>query len=647
MSIVKVLKDGGANAVRIEDNLELAGLKTFSLANTSTISFEAYGSTDISAANAGGFAMPRCAGVPTGAPAAGEGAFLWDSTNDNFYVWDGSAWNNPAAAAAGSVGIDTVLGVDNTVNGSTSLIFADTSTLQLLSTNSTLDVNGTALFDGTTTFGTNAPTFTAGAAFTTGGTLDLAAATTLDVNGTMNVDGTTTFGTNAPTFTAGAAFTTGGTLDVDVASDFSATSTFTGGIVVNTTALDVNAAATFDGGVTIATAALDVDSAADFSGGVNFNTTAVTINTGANVLTGNTFDINSGATLDVNGTMNVDGTTTFGTSAPTFTAGAAFTTGGTLDVDVAADFSATSTFTGGVVVNTTALDVNAAATFDGGVTIATAALDVDAAADFSGGVNFNTTALTINTGADVLTGNTFEIDQGATLNVLGSLDVADYAGTDTTAAVGTRVKLPETVPAGVTNEPTGAAPLGTGSVVFQDGVNATTGIRGLYVYSDYDSGSWINLSRSIAWIAQATTSVYNTNFLSIETNYDDMHHLLLSDVMCGEGYFNIGCKAGTASTLVADAVLSGSAPITDPTQSGLTEVVGSGEILTANQNSGNYTVVKLPVSFANFTGDKRIILRFAVSAVSGTQPIVYDCSLVFGDSATALTAITAATYYPA
>jgi hypothetical protein len=41
------------------------------------------------------FRVPALAGVPTATPTSGgEGFMVWDSTNNNMYVWDGSAWNN-------------------------------------------------------------------------------------------------------------------------------------------------------------------------------------------------------------------------------------------------------------------------------------------------------------------------------------------------------------------------------------------------------------------------------------------------------------------------------------------------------------------------------------------------------------------------
>lgn len=39
--------------------------------------------------------LPALAGPPTATPtASGEGFIVWDSTNDDLYIWDGAAWNN-------------------------------------------------------------------------------------------------------------------------------------------------------------------------------------------------------------------------------------------------------------------------------------------------------------------------------------------------------------------------------------------------------------------------------------------------------------------------------------------------------------------------------------------------------------------------
>ena len=41
------------------------------------------------------FRIPAVAGVPTATPTnSGEGFMVWDSTNDDLYVWTGSAWDN-------------------------------------------------------------------------------------------------------------------------------------------------------------------------------------------------------------------------------------------------------------------------------------------------------------------------------------------------------------------------------------------------------------------------------------------------------------------------------------------------------------------------------------------------------------------------
>jgi len=41
------------------------------------------------------FRLPALAGAPSATPSdGGEGYLVWDSTNDNLYAWDGSAWSN-------------------------------------------------------------------------------------------------------------------------------------------------------------------------------------------------------------------------------------------------------------------------------------------------------------------------------------------------------------------------------------------------------------------------------------------------------------------------------------------------------------------------------------------------------------------------
>lgn len=41
------------------------------------------------------FRLPALAGVPTQTPtASGEGYLVWDSTNDDLYIWNGTAWDN-------------------------------------------------------------------------------------------------------------------------------------------------------------------------------------------------------------------------------------------------------------------------------------------------------------------------------------------------------------------------------------------------------------------------------------------------------------------------------------------------------------------------------------------------------------------------
>lgn len=45
------------------------------------------------------FRLPALAGLPTAAPNdGGEGYLVWDSTNDQLYAWDGSAWINQSQA---------------------------------------------------------------------------------------------------------------------------------------------------------------------------------------------------------------------------------------------------------------------------------------------------------------------------------------------------------------------------------------------------------------------------------------------------------------------------------------------------------------------------------------------------------------------
>lgn len=41
------------------------------------------------------FQLPQVAGAPTATPSnSGEGFAVWDSTNDNFYIWNGVSWDN-------------------------------------------------------------------------------------------------------------------------------------------------------------------------------------------------------------------------------------------------------------------------------------------------------------------------------------------------------------------------------------------------------------------------------------------------------------------------------------------------------------------------------------------------------------------------
>lgn len=44
----------------------------------------------------GFYFMPTCAGAPTGTPIAGKGAFIYDTTNNKLYVYNGSAWKSVA-----------------------------------------------------------------------------------------------------------------------------------------------------------------------------------------------------------------------------------------------------------------------------------------------------------------------------------------------------------------------------------------------------------------------------------------------------------------------------------------------------------------------------------------------------------------------
>lgn len=47
--------------------------------------------------------LPALAGTPTATPtASGEGFMVWDSTGDNLYVWNGSAWINQTTATSAS-----------------------------------------------------------------------------------------------------------------------------------------------------------------------------------------------------------------------------------------------------------------------------------------------------------------------------------------------------------------------------------------------------------------------------------------------------------------------------------------------------------------------------------------------------------------
>jgi len=51
------------------------------------------------------FRLPALAGVPSATPTAGgEGYLVWDSTNDDLYVWNGSSWDNlSSVTSAGKV----------------------------------------------------------------------------------------------------------------------------------------------------------------------------------------------------------------------------------------------------------------------------------------------------------------------------------------------------------------------------------------------------------------------------------------------------------------------------------------------------------------------------------------------------------------
>lgn len=47
--------------------------------------------------------LPALAGIPTATPTTGgEGFVVWDSSNNNLYVWDGAAWDNLNQVAAAS-----------------------------------------------------------------------------------------------------------------------------------------------------------------------------------------------------------------------------------------------------------------------------------------------------------------------------------------------------------------------------------------------------------------------------------------------------------------------------------------------------------------------------------------------------------------
>jgi len=70
----------------------------------------------------GFFYMPTCAGVPTGVPTAhtGRNPIVYDTTNDDFYVYEGSAWTT----VGGGAGATTHFGctADTTRNNSTTFV---------------------------------------------------------------------------------------------------------------------------------------------------------------------------------------------------------------------------------------------------------------------------------------------------------------------------------------------------------------------------------------------------------------------------------------------------------------------------------------------------------------------------------------------
>lgn len=58
------------------------------------------------------FRLPALAGAPTAAPTkAGEGYIVWDSTNDNLYIWNGSSWDNLSTVTS-AVNVDDTLLAD-------------------------------------------------------------------------------------------------------------------------------------------------------------------------------------------------------------------------------------------------------------------------------------------------------------------------------------------------------------------------------------------------------------------------------------------------------------------------------------------------------------------------------------------------------
>lgn len=80
------------------------------MASTSSIYFQSI--TD-SAGEVDSFKLPNLAGVPTASPAldASGGWMVYDSTNKNLYIWDGTAWDNQSSvSSANSLDLTFVAG---------------------------------------------------------------------------------------------------------------------------------------------------------------------------------------------------------------------------------------------------------------------------------------------------------------------------------------------------------------------------------------------------------------------------------------------------------------------------------------------------------------------------------------------------------